>query len=759
VTARGEAADRVWPWLAAGLLYTVLACIYCWPVLVRFSTHLPNDIGDPGLNAWILWWNTQAIPFTDRWWNAPIFFPTAGAFAYSETLLGLTVLTTPLIWMGASAVEAYNAAFIASFVLCAGAAHALAYRLTGRHDGALIAGLAFGFHPYRAAQITHLQMLWAMWMPLGLLALHQYLQRRRARDLLFFAVCWAFNALSCGYYLVFYAVLVACWMLWFVRERTDWLKIVTTTAAASLPVVPLLLGYTRILGAVGASRGRNEIESMSADLSSFWAAAPNLGLARFWTLSPGPENELYVGGVIFALVVGAGAAAWSAAGRWVPSVRPVWFGCGVVALIAAFLIWVTGGVQTVAFGLPVSVTRPHRLVGVGLWLVLIALTGDARFTDGWRRRSVFLFYVVAALVMLAFALGPVARVFGERFMDRAPYYWLMQLPGGDSLRVPARFAMLVALCLAQAAALAWTRLTPHGTARALVAGLAALIVADGWVPGLRAAGTPPPFNIPDDEPAAVVLEVPTRDTYDDSAAMIRATHHGRTLINGFSGYFPGYYGALQEGVIAADETVIETVRGWGPVIVVVDTSRDPDGEYGRMMDRVQGAKLLRLTRVGPAYLVPARPRVALPGPGESVAIAAIETSANPKDAARLVDGRLDTRWESDRPQEPGEDIRIRLAQRTLVSRIEIDLGGVERCYPRRLRVRAFTEQEGRDTVFDGKLGGRAVAAALADPRRGPLTIELDEPVAAESIVLTQLGRDAEDPFGAAEIRIIGTTAP
>ena len=62
--------------------------------------------------------------------------------------------------------------------------------------------------------------------------------------------------------------------------------------------------------------------------------------------------------------------------------------------------------------------------------------------------------------MAVFALGPTARLMGERVLYKAPYAWLMLLPGfADGFRAPARFAMLVALCLSVAAALAFVRVT------------------------------------------------------------------------------------------------------------------------------------------------------------------------------------------------------------------------------------------------------------------------------------------------------------
>ena len=100
------AGRRVAPWLAAAFCYAGLAVALTWPLAAHLSTVLPHDLGDPVLNTWILWWNAHTVPASARWWNAPMFWPAQGAFAFSEHLLGISVFGTPIQWMGGSAVTA-----------------------------------------------------------------------------------------------------------------------------------------------------------------------------------------------------------------------------------------------------------------------------------------------------------------------------------------------------------------------------------------------------------------------------------------------------------------------------------------------------------------------------------------------------------------------------------------------------------------------------------------------------------------------------
>ncbi|MDQ3213332.1 MAG: hypothetical protein M3Q85_11710, partial [Acidobacteriota bacterium] len=129
--------------LAAAALYVVLTIGLTWPLILRPGSVVPNDLGDPLLNTWIMSWNARTLPLTAKWWNGPQFFPVEGATAFTEHLLGLSVLTTPVILLTGNPLLAYNVAFFASFVLCALSAYALTFSIARRHDAALVAGLAF----------------------------------------------------------------------------------------------------------------------------------------------------------------------------------------------------------------------------------------------------------------------------------------------------------------------------------------------------------------------------------------------------------------------------------------------------------------------------------------------------------------------------------------------------------------------------------------------------------------------------------------
>jgi hypothetical protein len=244
-----SAGRRPTPWLLALAGYSALTLVVTWPLVLRITSVLPHDAGDPLLNAWILWWNADALPLTERWLNAPMFWPMKGAIVLSEHLLGLSLVATPLQWLGAGPIAAYNVVFLLSFPLCALAAHALGYELTGRHDAAAIAGLVFAFNPYRTSQLAHIQVLWAFWMPLALFALHRYSRDGRVRWLVLFAAMWIGEALSNGYFQLFFPLLLLLWTLWFLVSAGEWQKTARVAAAfcaGSIVLLPVAVQYLRL---------------------------------------------------------------------------------------------------------------------------------------------------------------------------------------------------------------------------------------------------------------------------------------------------------------------------------------------------------------------------------------------------------------------------------------------------------------------------------------------------------------------------------
>ncbi|MBA2301299.1 MAG: hypothetical protein H0W08_01545 [Acidobacteria bacterium] len=545
-------------------LFLLLALAWTWPLASRLSWRIPHDPGDPILNAWILWWNTQAVPFSDAWWNPPIFYPMPGAFGLSEHLAGIAVFTAPLHLAGVNSLAAYNVALIVSFWLSGYFAFLLARRLTGSTAAGLIAGVAFGFAPYRASQLSHLQVLTSQWMPLALLAMHAHLGDGRRRWLLLFAIAWLLQALSNGYYLLFFPSLVALWLLWFVdwkANRRRGLSLALTFAGSSLLLLPSLLRYQQIHAGLGLQRSLGEMMMFSAKPGSFIQPAY---LLRFWppVEAATQEGYLFPGATVIVLCL-----------------------FGVTALI-----------------------------------------GRRQLVAACRSRSAGIFYGSSAVLGWWLCLGPAEEPSVPAVLVR-PYTLLMWLPGFEGLRVPARFGMIATLCISIASACAAARLAPAVPWRRwLAAGIVAGgLFVDGWIEPMPLSAPPPRVMItaPSD---AVVLELPADESSVGIGAMYRSMSHRRPIVNGYSGYTPPFYAVLTNFLRRGDPSILTYFATGRPLVVIVHRQLDPSGEWRDLVQQAGGV-LQEESGLGPVFVIPPNARARTPPLGVALPASPVESEA------------------------------------------------------------------------------------------------------------------------------------
>ncbi len=550
------------PTILAAAVYVLLTVALTWPLVVHPASIVPNDLGDPLLNTWILDWDARVLPLTANWWNGPQFYPVAGTMAFSEHLLGLTIFTTPLIWLTGDPLLAYNGAFFLSFVLSALSAYFLAFTISRRHDCAFLAGIAFGFAPYRMAQFAHVQVLSAYWMPVALAALHHYFEDRRKRWLGLFAVAWLLQALSCGYYLFYLSVLVGLWLPWFVKgpARVRALaQIALAWAIVAAMLVPVMYGYWKFQHAYGFRRALDEIISFSADVGSVLKAPSNLWVWGWLDVVHHPEAEIFPGLTVVVLVVLGLAIAWRDAakeriGRL--KMARVFVVLAVVFFAIAASPLYFGSWKVDFFGVRLlSVGTPHKPLSIGLLCLVIAGAMHPSVRTAWRRRSTMTFYALAALAMWLLSLGPAPTLMDRPIIYKAPYAWLMMLPGGEGIRVPARFWMLAALCLSIAAALALRQITARWPrfARAIPVVACLGVLADGWPRPIFMEKRP--ASRPLHSRVVARLDLPPVPSHD-SIALFRAIEHRRPLFNGYSGYFAPHYWAMQYLLKQRDPAVL-----------------------------------------------------------------------------------------------------------------------------------------------------------------------------------------------------------
>ena len=184
--------------------------------------------------------------------------------------------------------------------------------LTGDRRAAFIAGLVYGFLPYRIASVPHLQVMSSQWMPFALFGLNRFVTTGSRRALLGGTAALVMQNWSCGYYLLYFAPFVPL----FVMHRMWTVGTPARPAHLGLPgrrgsrhrwllTLPFLLAVSSGAAAFGIERPFGEVVQFSANVWSYLTASENLSAvgqnpAR---LSRMPEGETFLGFIPWLLAI------------------------------------------------------------------------------------------------------------------------------------------------------------------------------------------------------------------------------------------------------------------------------------------------------------------------------------------------------------------------------------------------------------------------------------------------------------------------
>jgi hypothetical protein len=751
------------PAAASAAAYVALTGLFGRDVLANLRGAIAGDEGDPLFVAGILHWNAAMVPFTDAWWQFPIFAPTRDALAFSEHFLGLTPIASPIGWVARDAVVTYNLVTLLTFPLCALAMFALVRWLTSSAGAAFLAGLAFAFAPYRISHLPHLQLLAFFWAPLALLGLHAYLATGRRRWLALYGAAWMLQGAANGYALVFLSVFVGLWILWFVVARGNiaaLAAIAIATAIAALPLVPIAARYMSVHALHGFERDIGEMRTYSADLAAVLCAPAQLSAWGWLRVGCRPEGELFPGiaGIVACALVVLRLRSDStprALARAVTLASRLLVAAGVAAGVVALTVWVAGPWRFALGPLSISASslpKPVMLATVALVLGLVLSPG---IRAAARRSSTAGFYLMAAVLTWVLALGPTVIFMGEPRGFRAPFAVLTSVPGISALRVPARFWLLTAMCLAVLVGFAAAPLLEgrrRRSAAVVLAIAAVLIAADGAVARMPAA--PLPARPPDERAlqGATVLTLPI-DSLPDIASGFHAATGGWRSVNGYSGYFPAYYAALADASRDQDEDALAPFLARGDLHVMVAAGADG---LRKMIERQPGAAITAASSGAVQYRIPGA------GPasngswarGERVRIEAVRATCAASRAADVLDGDERTHWECG-PQKPGQELVVDLGRPVSLGAVVQNLGRAHAGYPRRLRVDTSLDGTSWEAAWEGGVRGLLIAQALEHP--GP-AIHLAIPLPsreARYVRLTQLAEDQTRSWSVAEVEAWG----
>ncbi len=488
-------------WTAATGLYTALTLVYFWPLPRLWRDHLGPELGDPLFLLYVLKWGVHQIHLgLPDFWDANLFYPTRGALALSDHMLGPAAQLALFETVIPNAIAGYNFLFLSSFIASALATCWVLRRCGLSWVAAGLAGWMFAYSSFKVSQTPHLQILIAQWIPLTLWFWDRLLVERTAKKAALFLLFYLLNLSGgCYYAYMIHFPLAAILVSRALEQRRELISLrslrlfVPVALVAGAAAAALFLPYVRISHALGLTRMKAEIQEFGATPVSYF--------------SPSSEN-LYFGepaGRFLRSILGSAAELFF---------RPE------NSLFAGFL--------------------PTLFFFVGAVAAWRGRGGPPR--DVWAR-GLALSGLVCFALSLSVVYGPLMRV----------------VPGLSGMRVPARFYAFVSLTLVYFAArgvdLLMSRLPSPRARIAVAAGLAVVLAVElwprpiHWEPLATEEEMPEVYRWIRDQPAIrSLVELPIFTDTRENDYLYAATVHWKPIANGYSGYIPESHQLLTDGI-------------------------------------------------------------------------------------------------------------------------------------------------------------------------------------------------------------------
>jgi hypothetical protein len=417
--------------------FALLTAAMTWPQALYLSSRATAH-QDVYFTMWRLRWFAHALATSPaRLFDANIFYPEPRTLALSDAMFVEGTLAAPLVWAGMAPVLVHNLLLLGAIAVSGVSMFALARYLTGSRGAGVLAGIVFAFAPYRFEHVMHMELQWAMWMPLAFLALHRTFDTGKWKYGLATGACLALQMLSSIYYGIFLASLIAlAAVLLMARDRKVPLRraLLPLAAGAVLAVVvsgAYAMPYLRVHDRVG-DRPAGEIAAFSARPQSYLAATPAnwlYGSVSAWR--GGPERRLFPGVIPVVLAI-AGLLLRT------PSRRAIVY---LLLLVAAFETSLGFGGHAYAFlydHVPVyrGLRAPARLgIFVLMFLGVLAAYGYQTLVEG---RAIMTRAVLVAVLAVGLLAEYVVTVRPAPYPNTAPpiYRVLAQQPRGVVAEFP-----------------------------------------------------------------------------------------------------------------------------------------------------------------------------------------------------------------------------------------------------------------------------------------------------------------------------------
>jgi hypothetical protein len=276
---------RSWPGLPI-VLGIVLAFAMTWPLALYLGRDVPGEYGDPFFDAWqVSWFGHALIHQPLDLFQSNRFWPDPDSLAYNDVMLGYA--PAGLFGMGSpgAAMLVHNVLLLFTYALAFVGAYLLARELGARWPGAIVAGAAFAYAPWRLSHVRHLGVLSSGGIPLALFLLIRGYRRNNPRWVIagWLVATWQMTlgfslGIQFGYLLLVLAVIAGVY--WLRGARRDVSRAVVGATVGGIALLTLVVAlqaqpYFRVRDAhPEAARTPDKVAFLSPRPKSFLVAPP-----------------------------------------------------------------------------------------------------------------------------------------------------------------------------------------------------------------------------------------------------------------------------------------------------------------------------------------------------------------------------------------------------------------------------------------------------------------------------------------------------
>jgi hypothetical protein len=516
-------------------VFIASALILTWPLATEIDTSVP--LGSeashtvPFLNVWTIGWNGMSLErgYQD-YWDAPIFFPTPGAFAFSDPQ-PLTAIPAVILW-DLSPALAYNIILLTYLVLNAVVTFLVLQQRGAAYSVSMIGALIMQALPFVTHErgVLQLQPIFAPIWAIG--AMWAVLDRPSRLRGLNLGASIGVTFLTSEYYMLALApvlVVALTWNLGRLNRPFLWTNLGIAALVTAGLILPIALPQAGYLNALGLERSEATLARTSAWLVDYLKPSSRLRVSKIAPqISGGSIQQLYPGLTIVVL------AAWGFVQKWRRGEDRRWVGFLATTIIVALGI---------SFG-------PH--LRIGAFSPFLSLHQEIPFLR-WTR-SAFRFAAVAQMGLAFLA------VIGLGWIQRrnpVPFFIVAFVGLMELSPLPERIVEIPAS-------------EPE------------------WVAPIMTVELPVVAHLPWAQGRSA------RNYADTAAWMVQSISAGARLVNGYSGFFPSTNSEFREITQGFPSTAsVEALQAIGVDYIILHDKLESD-ELKRLNAIVRAGSMIWL---------------------------------------------------------------------------------------------------------------------------------------------------------------------